>query len=133
MEYFNYDYSNIKNETKDYEKFILSGYPYKHYLFDLGIMQYDKEIEKSYREKARNILNTQKALMFAPYPIILISLFYLKRRNYFSQNTVYDREFKTLFHFFIIVLGTRAFQKGVLKYQSDELLQDVQKLKKNLY
>lgn len=129
MEYFNYDYSNIKKETKDYEKFISSGNPYKYYLFDLGLMQYDKEIDKSYREKAKNILYTQKVLMFAPYPVILLSLFYLKRRNYFSVNTVYDREFKTLFHFFMIVIGTRAFQKGLLKYQSDDLLQDVQKYK----
>jgi hypothetical protein len=132
MEFFNFDYSTIKKDNKDYEEFISSGYPYKHYLFDLGLMQFDEEIDRPYREKAKNILNTQKALLFAPYPIVFLSFFYLKKRNYFSQKTIFDREFKTLFHFFVLVMATRGFQKGLLKYQSDELLQDVQKIKNNM-
>jgi hypothetical protein len=129
MEYFNFDYSNVKKENKDYEKFISSGYPYKNYLYDLALLQYDKEIDKKFRDKARNILYTQKVIMFVPYPIVILSLFYLKRKNYFSPNTIYDREFKTLFHFFMLVLGTRALQKGLLKYQSDDLLKEAQKIK----
>lgn len=129
MEYFKFDYSIVKTRGRDYEQFVSSGHPYKQYLFDLGLIQFDKELDWDYRNKAKNILNLQKILFFVPYPVILLSLIYLKRRNYFAQNTIYDREYKTVFHFFFLVIATRATQKYLLKYQSDELLKEVHKIK----
>ena len=128
MEYLQYDYQSTKNSLKDYEKFISNGYFYKHYLFDLSLITYDNTLPKDYKDNATKIINFQKLIFISPYPIVLLSFVYLYRKNYFSS-IIYDREFKITFNFFMLVLMTRMFQKGLLKYQSEDLLKEVKKLK----
>jgi hypothetical protein len=132
MEYLDYDYKSIKKEITfpNYEHFITNGKVYKHYLFDLGLIKNDQQMPKELRRRAAEVLKIQKLFFVIPYPIVLARLIYLYRRNYFAVN-MFEREFKTVINLFLLVFTTRVVQKGILKYQADDLLQEAKKYKEN--
>jgi hypothetical protein len=131
MEYFEFDYTKIKKDLtfKNYENFISNGKFYKHYLFDLGLMRYDKNMPNSLKTKSENIIKLQKLLSILPYPLVLGRIAYLYKRNYFPVN-MFEREFKTVINLFMFTLAVRALQKGFLKYQSDDVLEEAYKINK---
>lgn len=123
MEYFLFDYANVKTEKnfQNYENFISNNATYKHYLFDLALLQHDKDVPVTYRDKAKNILFIHKALFFVPYPFIGFYLFVKKRNNFFVTN-LYYQERQLFFKLFSVILGYRILQKVMIKYQGDDIL-----------
>lgn len=128
MEYFLFDYGSVKTEKsfQNYENFISNNAIYKHYLFDLGLLQHDKEVSAEYRNKAKNILFIHKALFFVPYPFIGFYLFMKKRNNFFVTN-LYYQERQLFFKLFSVILGYRILQKALIKYQGDDILPKIKK------
>jgi hypothetical protein len=126
MEYFEYDYSKINKEKsfKNYERFI-SGSTNRYYLFDLGLIKYDQRMPKEIKTKAENILKIQKLFFILPYPVVLGIFLY--KRKLFNLN-YFEIEFKLATNLFLFVLLCRGFQKGLLKYQSEEFLEEARKL-----
>ncbi len=128
MEYFLFEYASVKTEKnfQNYENFITNNAIYKHYLYDLGLLQYDKDVPAEYRDKARNILHMHKALLFMPYPFIGFYL-YLKKRNNFFLTNLYYQERQLFFKLFSVILSFRIIQKALIKYQGDEILPKIKK------
>jgi len=128
MEYFLFDYANVKTEKnfQNYENFITNNAIYKYYLFDLALLQHDQEIPLEYRIKAKNILSFHKAMFFIPYPFIGAYL-YMKKRNNFFTTQLYFKERALFFKLFTIIISFRVLQKAILKYQGDEILPLIKK------
>ena len=128
MEYFLYDYTNVRTEInfQNYENFISNNAVYKHYLYDLSLLQHDKEIPSEHRNKAKNILRIHKVLFFVPYPFIGFYIFLKKRNNFFITNLFYQE--RALFvRLFSILLGYRIIQKSLIKFQGDKILPEIKK------
>lgn len=128
MEYFLFDYQNVKTEKnfQNYENFISNNAIYKHYLYDLALLQHDKEVTEEYRRKATKIVTINKMLFLVPYPLICFYLFLKKRNNFFTTNLFYEE--RVLFYkLFAGLFGYRLFQKALLKYQGDEILPTIKK------
>jgi hypothetical protein len=134
MEYFIYDYTKVKKELnfQNYETFLSNGNIYKHYLFDLGLLQYDSEIPNEYRKEAKNILKLQKIIFLLPYPFIGGYLLFKKRNNFFTTN-IYYLERQLFFRLFTCIFFFRILQKSVLKFQGDKILPEIkEKYKHNI-
>ena len=134
MEYFIYDYTKVKKELnfQNYETFLSNGKIYKHYLYDLGLLQYDIEIPNEYRKEARNILNLQKFIFLLPYPFIGSYLLFKKKSNFFTTNIFY-LERQLFYRLFTCIFSFRILQKSVLKYQGDKILPEIkEKYKHNI-
>jgi hypothetical protein len=129
MEYFEYDYTKVNRDLsfKNYEAFI-SGRLYKRYLFDLGLLRYDSNMPKTIKDRANDVLFLQKVMTLVPYPLVLARLYYLHRKGFFSVNN-FEKEFKTVINLSLFVIAMRCLQKGVLKFQADELLLEASKFK----
>jgi hypothetical protein len=128
MEYFLFDYAKVKTEKnfQNYENFISNNAIYKHYMFDLALLQHDKDVPAEHRDKAKNILFFHKALFFVPYPFIGFYLLMKKRNNFFVTN-LYYQERQLFFKLFSILLGQRILQKALIKYQGDGILPKIKK------
>jgi hypothetical protein len=130
MEYFIYDYRNVKSnlEFTNYDRFITNFKTYKYYLFDLSLLKSDPKTDEATRSVACNIINKQKLLFLLPYVITGISFFHLYQTNVFKSK-IYLKEFKTVRSLFMLVLITRIIQKGLLKYEGDKILIETAKNK----
>lgn len=128
MEYFLFDYANVKTEKnfQNYENFISNNAVYKHYMYDLALLQHDKDVPAEYRNKAKNILFVHKALFFVPYPFIGLYLLFKKRNNFFVTN-LYYQERQLFFKLFSVIFGYRVMQKALIKYQGDSILPMIKK------
>jgi len=123
MEYFQYDYSNVKTEINfsNYANFIMNNSIYKYYMFDIALARLDNKISQKQREEATKITRIHKLLYILPYTFIFGSLIICTRRNIFKTNN-FDREHKIFFNLFMLILFSRMIQKSVLKYQGDKYL-----------
>jgi len=130
MEYFIYDYKNVKSriEFTNYDRFITNFKTYKYYLFDLSLLRSDPKTDDTTRSIACNIINRQKFLFCLPYVITGMSFFHLYRTNVFKSK-IYLKEFKTVRRLIMLVLITRILQKGILKYEGDKILIETAKNK----
>ncbi len=128
MEYFLFDYANVRTEKnfQNYENFISNNSIYKHYLYDLSLLQHDKGVPTEFNNKAKNILLIHKVLFFVPYPLIGAYLLIKMKNNFFITNLYFD-ERTLFFKLFSILASYRICQKALLKFQADELLPKIKK------
>ncbi len=130
MEYFKYDYKNVNREINftNYETFISNMKMYKYYLFDLSLIQYDPKVDLKVRNKTKFVIYKQKFFFVLPYLVILPMILIYKKRNFFSTKMLH-REFRFISSLFGGLLGVRILQKGLLKYDGDNILIDLAKNK----
>lgn len=126
MEYFTYGYKNVKTDFTfyNYELFMSSNKVFKYYLIDLALISYDPKIPKAEKDSANSTLQKQKFLFCLPYPIVLSIVLFYKRKKFFSTN-IYLREQILFIKLFIFVSSIRLFQKGLLKYDAEDLLKKI--------
>lgn len=122
MEYLKFDYRNTKTELTltNYEKFISSNKFFKFYLFDLMLTRYNVEVSSDIREQAVEYVRIQKILFVVPYAVVSLVFLY-KHFSGFFVTKIYIRELKLLRNLIAFTFVWRMMQKGLLKYQVDQI------------
>jgi len=116
----------VKREINfsNYDSFITNMKTYKVYLFDLALIRYDKNINLKLKTKADNCIKRQKFLFFLPYLLIGSTLFYHYRKKLFQVNMI-NKELGIITQLFFLLIFFRIFQKGLLKYEGDQILHEI--------
>lgn len=122
MEYLKYDYKNVKKGISftNYDSFITNNRCFKFYLFDTFLAQYDLQLTDEIRAKARKYAYTQKILTIVPYIVTPIIFFGMHQSGVFLVKD-FNSEVKYIFNLFLAFTAFRLAQKGVIKYQGDNL------------